>query len=120
MIAPDSYLWDLYPVPHTFGATRRHLTEKGWLTSDHKWNPQRIPREYFERRRKGFMEQEAYEPLTEIFNIILSCNPSNSNVIGMVNAGSHSLKSDRISTNRPDAYLVLQSSEVSKSVHRRV
>ena len=66
------------------------------------------------------MEQEAYEPLTEIFNIILSCNPSNSNVIGMVNAGSHSLKSDRISTNRPDAYLVLQSSEVSKSVHRRV
>jgi hypothetical protein len=115
VIAPDSYLWELYPVPHEFKAIMQHLTEEGWLTNDHKWNPERISREYLEQRQKGFMEQEAFEPLTEIFNVILSYMPSSSKVLGMVNGGSHSLKSDRISTNRPDAYLVLQSSRVNSS-----
>lgn len=118
VIPPDSYLWDLYPVPDEFVAIRQHLGEKGWLTRDHKWNPGRIRREYFEQRRKGFMEQEAFAPLTEIFNAVLSYNPSKSSVLGMVNAGLHSLKSDRISTNRPDAYLVLRSSQASTKANK--
>ena len=115
VIAPDSYLWDLYPVPHGFETIMQHLTEEGWLTSDSKWNPRRISREDLEQRKAGFMEQEAFEPLTRIFNVILSYKPSSSKVLGMVNAGSHPLKSDRISTNRPDAYLVLQSPQAKPS-----
>jgi len=115
VVAPESYLWDLYPVPHEFETIMQHLTEEGWLTSDRKWNPKRISRECLEQRKAGFMEQEVFEPLTRIFNAILSYKPSSSKVLGMVHAGSHPLKSDRISTNRPDAYLVLQSTQVKPS-----
>lgn len=115
VIAPDSYLWNLYPVPHEFKAIRQHLTEEGWLTSDDKWNPERVSGEHLKQRRKGFTEQEAFEPLAKVFNTILLYKPSSSNVLGMVNAGSHSLKSDRISTNRPDAYLVLRPPQVKPS-----
>ena len=108
VVPPDSYLWSLYPIPHEFETIIQHLTEEGWLTSDQKWNPEIISRGDLEQRKVGSMEQEAFEPLTRIFNAILSYKPSSSKVAGMVNAGSHPLKSDRISTNRPDAYLVLR------------
>lgn len=115
VITPDSYLWDIYPVPPEFKAIKQRLTDEGWLTSDNKWNPERISREYLERRRKGSTEQDSFKPLADIFNTILSYKPSSSNILGMVNAGLHSLKSDRISTNRPDAYLVLQPPQVKPS-----
>lgn len=115
VIAPDSYLWDLYPVPHNFEAIMQYLTEEGWLTSDRDWDPKRISRADIEQRKVGFIEQEVFEPLAKIFNAVLSYKPSNSKVLGMVNAGSHPLKSDRISTNRPDAYLAPQSLQANPS-----
>ena len=79
VVAPDPYpVRDLYPVPREFEAVRQYLTEGGWLTSDGKWNPKRISRGYFERRRKGSTEQEAFKSLTENFNAILSYKPSSS------------------------------------------
>ena len=117
VIVPNSYLWDIYPVTHDFEGIRRHLTKEGWLTNEHKWNPGRISKEYLRQWRKGSTEQEAFKPLADIFNAILSYEPSESNsiVLGMVNAGLHSLKSDRISTNRPDAYLVLRPPQMKPS-----
>jgi hypothetical protein len=69
-------MWECYPQSENFEVIIKSLTKKGWLTSDHPWNPERISEEHLERWRKGRTELEVFKPLSEVFNDILSCNIS--------------------------------------------
>ena len=85
---------------------RAYLTELGWLR-DGKWNPEKVSKERLDGQR-DLLEHVAFEPLADIFNQILVYPPTvamEKDVRTMIHTGSTGPKSDRISTNRPDAFL---------------
>ena len=68
--------------------------------------------------QRDLTERAAFKPLADIFNEILTCpqtTATRNSVRTMDHAGSTSPKSDRISTNCPDAFLLMNSSLANSS-----
>lgn len=113
---PIDHLWTHCPTGHTLDGVKAHLAGRGWLVGG-KWNPEKVSRENVDGRR-GLPEHTAFKPLSDIFNEILAYPPTagmKNDVQTMVHAGSTTPKSDRISTNRPDAFLLMSSGLTSSS-----
>ena len=104
---PIDYLWTHCALVHSLDDIRTYLTELGWLR-DGKWNPEKVSKEKLDGQR-DLLEHVAFEPLADIFNQILAYSPTvamEKDVRTMIHT---SPKSDGISTNRPDAFLLMNS-----------
>jgi len=116
VLLPLEVLWKI-PLAYDVDRIRQHITKQGWLLDD-RWNPQRISRTNLDSR-SGLLEWDAFRPLADLFNEILTYPPAatvRKDVRCMVHAGWAAPKSDRISKHRPDAFLLMNSSlEVNPS-----
>jgi len=107
---PLKVLWST-PLACELGDIQQHLIRQGWL-SDGRWNSRKISKENL-NSRSGLSEWDAFQPLADIFNEILTCSQAatiRKDVHRMVHAGQIAPKSDRISKHRPDAFLLMKSS----------
>ena len=113
---PIDYLWTHCTLAHSLDDVRAHLTERDWLREG-KWNPEKVTKENLDSQR-DLLEHAAFKPLADIFNEVLaypSTVATEKDVRTMVHAGSAIPKSDRISTNQPDAFLLMSSSNANSS-----
>ena len=110
VLLPLEVLWKI-PLAYDVDRIRHRLIEQGWLP-DGRWNPQRISKADLDSR-SGLPEWNAFRPLADLFNEILTYPPAamaRKDVRCMVHAGWTAPKSDRISKHRPDAFLLMNSS----------
>ena len=111
---PIDYLWAHCTLVHSLDDIRTHFSEQDWLR-DGKWYPEMVSKDNLDGQR-DLLEYAAFKPLADIFNQILAYSPTvamEKGVRTMIHAGSTSPKSDRISTNRPDAFLLMSSGVAS-------
>ena len=107
---PLNVLWSI-PLACELGDIQQHLIRQGWL-SDGRWNSRKISKENI-NSCLSLSEREAFQPLADIFNEILTCSQAamiRKDVQRMVHAGKIAPRSDRISKHRPDAFLLMKSS----------
>ena len=76
------------------------LTKQGWL-QDGKWNPQNASEENLYSKR-DLLERAVFRPLAD------KTMATGNSVRTIVHAGTTSSKSDGISTNRPDVFLLMK------------
>ena len=109
---PLKHLWESYPVNDSHLANvKRQLARKGLLSDEGKWNPG-VRKERF-ARPSGVHESKLFNIFSRTFNAVLSsladCDELASGCVEkMVHAGSIEPQSDRASSHRPDAFLLVK------------
>ena len=108
---PIDYLWTHCTLIYNLDDVKAHLAEQDWILFQDSISHLAAKDNF--NRRQGLPEHAAFKPLADIFNQILTYPQAvamGKDVRTMVNAGSASHKPRKISTNRPDAFLLVNSS----------
>lgn len=116
---PLEHLWESYPLnANALANVKQHLAQKKLLSDDGKWNPT-IRKERFAKKLHGVHEADTFNIFSRTFNGVVSsladCGGLTPGCVErMVHAGSIKPQSDRTSSHRPDAFLLVHAKSPQK------